>query len=303
MSFFDTFAQMIVILFAMGMGYLADKLGYLDPETDTKMSNLVLNIATPALVLSTVMVGDELPAVSEILTILLVAAVFYVMEFGFVLLLPHLLGGTKLQKGVWRFSLCFPNVAFIGYPVVEALFGAKGLFFAMILALPFNLLAYTLGPLLLSGTFRISWKQFVSPGVLAALTALIIALGHIQVPQIVGDSLALVGQVNIPLSLLVLGSKLSHVPVGRIFSSVRMWVVSALRLLVLPAVLVFLLRMMHIDSLLLNVAVAQMAMPVAVNGTMLSLQFGGDSEAMAQVTFLTTVLSIVTIPIVVAAFL
>lgn len=303
MSFLDTLNQMLVILFAMGMGYLCDRLGYLNPETDTKLSNLVMNITTPALVLSTVMTGDELPAVREILSVLLVGVVFYAMEFVFVFTLPRFIGGGRLQQGVWRFALCFPNVAFIGYPVVTALFGAKGLFYAMILALPFNLLSYTMGPLLLSGSFRISWKQFVSPGVLAALAALVIALGHIRVPHLVGDCLALVGQVNIPLSLLVLGSKLSHIPMKSIVSSLRMWVVSALRLLALPAVLVFLLRLMGTENLLLNVAVVQMAMPVGVNGTMLSLQFGGDAETMAQVTFLTTVLSIVTIPVVVAAFL
>lgn len=300
MSFFDTLTQMLVVLFAMAMGYLADKLGYLDPATDTKLSNLVLNITTPALVLSTVMTGDELPVASEILAILLVGVLFYAMEFLFVLAVPRLVGGTPLQIGVWRFSLFFANIAFIGYPVIEGLYGAEGLFFAVILALPFNLLAYTVGPLFVSGTFRISWKQFVSPGVLAAVAALIIALGRIQVPQLVGDCAALVGQVTIPLSLIVLGSKLAHVPVNRIFSAWRMWVISAFRLLVLPAVLVFLLRMMGIEDLLLNVAVVQMAMPVAVNGTMLCLQFGGDSESMAQVTFLTTVLSIVTIPVVVA---
>ncbi|MBP3405142.1 MAG: AEC family transporter, partial [Kiritimatiellae bacterium] len=88
MSFLDTFARMMVILFAMAVGYGVDRLGWLDPETDTKLSNLALNITIPSLVLSTVMTGEELPAVSEILGILLVGVVFYVMEFVYILLLP-----------------------------------------------------------------------------------------------------------------------------------------------------------------------------------------------------------------------
>ena len=60
---------------------------------------------------------------------------------------------------------------------------------------------------------------------------------------------------------------------------------------------------MGVDPLILGVAVAQMAMPAAVNGSMLCLEFGGDADAMAQSIFLTTVLSIVTIPVAAALFM
>ena len=73
---------------------------------------------------------------------------------------------------------------------------------------------------------------------------------------------------------------------------------SPLMLLVLPVALCLVLRLMGIDSLVLGIAVSQMAMPVAVNGTLLSMEYGGDTECMAQITFLTTAASILTIPIV-----
>ena len=72
------------------------------------------------------------------------------------------------QKGVWRYALAFPNVGFIGYPVAVALFGDGALFYAAILALPFNLLSYSLGPLLLAGAARFRWKQLFTPCIVAS---------------------------------------------------------------------------------------------------------------------------------------
>lgn len=302
MNFMDTFNEMVVILFAVGIGYLAHRLGYLGGEINQKLSKLILNITTPALILSSMANEENLPSVGEVLSILFVAVVFYVMEFAFALIVPKLVGGTPKETGVWRFLLCFPNVGFIGYPLVEAIFGHTGLFYAVILVMPFNLLNYSLGPLMLSGKIRFHWKQLLSPCILMALLTLVLTLAGIHVPPMIGAMAEIVGDVNIPLSLLVLGSMLAGMSARRVLTSVRMWILSAVRLLAMPAALGVVLHLMGTDPLVLGVAVAQMAMPVAVNGTMLCLEFEGDVEAMAQVTFMTTVLSIVTIPLAVSLF-
>ena len=302
MNFMDTFNEVVVILFAVGIGYLAHRLGYLGGEINQKLSKLILNITTPALILSSMANEENLPSVGEVLSILFVAVVFYAMEFAFALIVPKLVGGTPKEIGVWRFLLCFPNVGFIGYPLVEAIFGHTGLFYAVILVMPFNLLNYSLGPLMLSGKIRFHWKQLLSPCILMALLTLILTLAGIHVPPMIGAMAEIVGDVNIPLSLLVLGSMLAGMSARKVLTSVRMWILSAVRLLAMPAALGVVLHLMGTDPLVLGVAVAQMAMPVAVNGTMLCLEFDGDVEAMAQVTFMTTVLSIVTIPLAVSLF-
>ncbi|MDD3347781.1 AEC family transporter [Oscillibacter sp.] len=303
MSFFDTFSEMVVILFAVAVGYLAHRLGYLGGETNQKLSKLIINVTTPALILSAVANETSLPGPWEILSILLVAGVFYLVEFCFAFVVPKVVGGTPKQIGVWRFLMCFPNVGFIGYPLVEALFGHKGLFYAVILVMPFNLLNYSLGPLMLSGKLRFHWKQLLSPCIIMAIISLVVALGNIRLPAIIGEMSAIVGDVTIPLSLLVLGSMLAGMPARQVLTSARMWILSFVRLILMPATLAVVLRLLHVESLVLGVAVAQMAMPVAVNGTMLCLEFDGDAESMAQITFLTTVLSIFTIPIAAALFM
>lgn len=300
MSFLDTLSEMLVLLFAIAAGFLANRLGILGGETDKKISKLLLTLTLPAMILGSVCTGDALPEPSVVLGTLGVALVFYLLEFAFVLAVPPLLGGTPGQKGVWRYTLAFPNVAFIGYPVVSALFGPEALFYAVILVLPFNLMTFTLGPLLLAGAKRFSLRQMLSPCVAASLLALVLALARLRPPAVIGEALDFVGGVTVPLSLLFVGSLLAGMPLGRMLASPRLWILTALRLLVLPAALCFLLRRMGTDALILGVAVTQMAMPAAVNGSLLCMEYGGDAECMAQVTFVSTLASIVTIPILAA---
>ena len=303
MNFFDVLGEMLVILFAILAGFAAKRLGYLGGETDQKLSKLLLNITLPAMILASVITGDELPAMETILSILEVAVVFYVLAFAVALLVPRFLPGTTAEKGVWRYALSFPNVGFIGYPVAVALFGQEALFYAVVLALPFNLLSYSLGPLMLVGVGRFRWRQMLSPCILSSAAALVLALTRLRLPAMVGEMLDFVGSITVPLSLLVVGSFLADIPAGKVFHSAKLWLLSALRLLILPAVLCLILRAMGFDSLVLGIAVTQMAMPVAVNGTLLSMEYGGDTACMAQITFLTTLGSILTIPVIAALLL
>ena len=303
MNFFDVLAEMLVILFAIAAGYGANHLGYLGGETDQKLSKLILYITMPAMIVAVVITGEELPEISVILSILEVGVVFYVLEFAFVLTVPKLLPGTAGQKGVYRYTLAFPNVGFIGYPVAVALYGDGALFYAAILALPFNLLSYSLGPLMLAGAGRFRWRQLLSPCIVASVLGLVLALTRLRPPAMVGEMLDFVGSITVPLSLLVVGSLLAHMSPGKVLRSPKLWVLSVLRLLVMPALLCLVLRGMHIEAMVLGIAVSQMGMPVAVNGTLLSMEYGGDTEAMAQVTFLTTLGAIVTIPVLAAVLL
>ena len=295
MNFWDVFGQMLVILTAIAAGFIASHLGFLSEDTDQRLSKTVLNITNPCMILGAVATGSALPETSVILRILLVALVFYAVEFAAVLALPHLVGGTPAQKGVWRFVLAFPNVGFIGYPVAVALFGQDALFYAVVLTIPFNLLSFTLGPLMLGGGLRFSWKQFLTPCIVASVLSLIVALTHTQIPGQIGEMLNMVGDVTVPLALMLVGSELAKLPLREMLGGPRVWAIVIIRLLALFSGVLLLL--MDLPEMLYGVAVSQMAMPVAVTGTLMCATYGGDQRSMAQVTFLTTVMSIITIPI------
>ncbi len=301
MDFFAILQRMLVILFAIVAGFVCRKLNFLGGETDQKISKLILNLTMPCMILAAVINGDTLPEASVVLGIFKVSAVFYGLEFLFAFLLPRFLPGTPGQKGVWRFGLAFPNVGFIGYPVAVALFGQEALFYAVLLVMPFNLLSFTMGPLLLTGVKQFSLRKMFSPTVIASLLSLVMALARIRPPAFTGELLAFLGDITVPLSLLFTGSILAGL--RHMTPSPKLILLSAVRLLVLPAALCPILRVMGTDSLILGIAVTQMAMPVAVNGSLLCMEHGGDAESMAQLTLISTAASMITIPLIAAALL
>ena len=91
MNFFDVFGEMLVILAAIAAGYAANRLGYLGEETDQRISKLLLNITMPAMIVASVITGEELPEMGVILSILVVGVIFYLMAFACVLLFPLIL--------------------------------------------------------------------------------------------------------------------------------------------------------------------------------------------------------------------
>lgn len=298
MSFFDTFCEMLVIFFAIAMGYLANRLKILDDGSNRKLTKLVLNITIPGLILSAVMTGEAQPEVGTVLSVWKMAAVYYAVELLAVLVVPALLGGTDRQKGVWRFSLLFTNAIFIGYSVLGALYGERAVFYAVLLTLPVNALSFSVGPLMLGGSRRFSWKSLCTPSFLSSVVSLVIVLAGIQVPAYAGEVLGFVGDMTAPLSLLVLGSVLAGMPLGKVFAMPRIWALSIVRLVAMPVLLLVCLRPLGLDPVVLSTGVIIMATPAAVNGFMLAIEHDGDSECMAQTIFLSTLCSIVTIPLV-----
>ena len=298
MSFMATFSKMLMILFAISMGYLANRLKILDDGSNRKLTKLVLNITIPGLILSAVMTGEAQPEVGTVLSVWKMAAVYYAVELLAVLVVPPLLGGTDRQKGVWRFSLLFTNAIFIGYSVLGALYGERAVFYAVLLTLPVNALSFSVGPLMLGGSRRFSWKSLCTPSFLSSVVSLVIVLAGIQVPAYAGEVLGFVGDMTAPLSLLVLGSVLAGMPLGKVFAMPRIWALSIVRLVAMPVLLLVCLRPLGLDPVVLSTGVIIMATPAAVNGFMLAIEHDGDSECMAQTIFLSTLCSIVTIPLV-----
>lgn len=305
-DFTHMFGQMAVLFFCIIAGYLANRCRLMDGDLNRRLSALVLNVTAPAMILASVMTGEELPGWGEVGSILAVSLVSYTLAFLLSAVVPKLLRAPAEQAGAYRFMTVFGNVGFIGFPVVAAVFGNGAVFYASIFNLPFNLLVYTVGVLFLSGgtePVRLDWKLFVSPCVLASLATLVIALGHIRFPSLVGQAVDLLGQVTTPAALLIIGSSLAQLPLKTVTGTPRVWAMAVLRLIAIPLLVFFLLRPFVQNKLILGIALVMAGMPVASNCTMLCLQYGGDQELASQGTFVTTLCSMVTIPLLASVLL
>ena len=130
-------------------------------------------------------------------------------------------------------------------------------------------------------------------------TYIVIALVYFQIktPALIGQAFSLVGQMTIPASLLVIGSTLAEIKVLEMLGSWRIYVMSGLKLLGIPCLIYGIYMLSPFDHKYTDVLVILSAMPVASYGTMICLKEGIDPKVMSQGTFMSTLLSVFTIPI------
>lgn len=301
MDILHIITQMLMIFGIVLVGLFAAKRNLWAGDLDRKLSIFIMNISMPALILASVMGKDLAFENSKLISLAVVAVVNYIVLIGLAYLIPHLFKVNKARLGISRFMLAFGNVSFIGYPVCDAVFGSKAVFCASVLNIPFNLLVFTIGVSFINGgkaKSAFSPRLILSPCVVASLIAVVIAVARIQMPTPVGEWFHLLGDLTTPCALLIIGSSLSHIPVRDMLGNRFVYSMTLLRLFILPLAVGGVLALMGVNPFVSDVAVVLSAMPVATNGIMLCLQYGKDERVMTQGLFFTTLLSVISIPLV-----
>ncbi|MDD6785720.1 MAG: AEC family transporter [Eggerthellales bacterium] len=297
--------KMIMLFVLIGVGYICKKVHYTNEVVDKGLSNLVINIAMPALILSAILTADSVPSVQEIGLTFLLALLMHAFLIGLAVVVVKVLRIPNGFCGAFRFMLVFGNVGFLGFPVLAVIFGPGALLYASIFQVPFNLICYVVGPILISkdreGAVpeKVTIKTFLTPMTICCLIAIVLAVAGVRNVPFVTESLTLLGNMATPAAMLIIGSQMANMPVRDMLGTPKLWLMSAVRLVVNP-ILVWLLFSPIIQSpLLLGVLVIMSAMPVANVGVMFSLLYGIDTKTMSQGIFVSTMLSALTIPLLV----
>lgn len=294
--------QVLVLFFLIAIGYAARKLRAIDDEGISHFSSLVINITLPALIL----VSLQRPFSRELLgeSVLTLGLSFAVYGFSFLVaaLYPFLVPLSRKEQGIHRYALIFSNVGFMGYPVVEALLGQRALFYLAIYNIPFNFLAFSVGAWLIARESErpllLSWKTFITPSVIATLVGFLFFLGSIRLPGTVYQTLKMTGDITSPLSMIVIGAILGKMPFRSVLGSWQRYVTTLVRLLILPALVGVILYGIGLRGLLLVLPTIATAMPIAANTSLLAGVYGADAESSSSLVFISTMLCIVTIPLV-----
>lgn len=291
--------QMIILFILVIVGYVLNKENMMGADFDRKLSKLVINVACPCLILSSVM-GDKMPDKNLILPLLAVGFVTYALLIGAAILLPRCLPVQSSERGIYSFMLAFGNVGFIGYPIVASIFGASAVFYASILNFPSTLLIFVFGTLFISGqqgNMRFDWQTLYCPAMIASYLSILIVLTGWVPPRVISTPCLLLGNLTVPGALLIIGSSIAQVPIRRMFGNRSIYLMSALRLMLIPLLLLYLSRLCGVDDTIANINVVLAAMPVASYGTLFCIQYQRGELVMAEGTFITTLLSVLSIPL------
>lgn len=303
MDYTHIFTQMLMIFATIMVGFLSAKRGIWPAELNRLLSVFVLDVSCPMLILASVMGPGITFETSEVVSLIWVSVVNYALLIAAAFALTRLWNtGGRHRRGQLRFMSVFGNVTFIGFPVVNAVFGAKAVFYAAVLTIPFNVLIFTVGVSFLTGlNFKqtFSPRLVFSPCVLASLAAMVLALLRVEVPEGIGTWCHLVGDMTIPCALLIIGASLSTVPLRDMAGSPFVYAAAFIKLLLMPALVLGVLRALGVNEEVAGVATLLSGMPIAANGIMISMKHGLDGRLMAQAIFITTLMAAAAIPLIV----
>ncbi len=301
MTWLIVLEKMIMLVLLMLVGFGCAKAGWVDGEFSQKASRLVMNVFVVGLIVSSVVNTEPIMTNGELAVA--VASVFLVFFLGGILgwLAARLLRFQGRDRNVAWLSVFFMNNVFIGFPVVEALFGGEAIFCASLSNLPFNLLLYTVGVAYLQageGRGRVKLREVFSIPLVATLLAIVLFLFQVPVPELVVDTCRTLGAATVPVSMIIVGISLSHVPIREALLDGKAYAVSLVKLILCPLVTWAVLRLfLDPGSLVFGVLVVIAACPSAAMITILSVRFGADDTLASKINFLSTVLSAVTLPL------
>jgi predicted permease len=303
-NFLTVFMQVLVLFVLMGFGFAGNKAKLITKEGSKVMSDVVLYFVTPCLIINSF---SSMEMDKEHLNGLIVCfAAFFLIMAASILLVHIIFRGKNVQKKrVLRFAVVFSNVGYMGIPLQEAVLGQEGVFYGSVCVGMFNILVWTYGIVCSSGDLKdLSIKKILfNPGILAVTVGLIIFLFSIPVKEYlppVSQTLSLMAGLNTPIAMMVIGFNLAGSDIFTSLKSASTYIVAALRLILVPVASLFVMLLFGIrGDILVSIVIAASA-PVAAVTTVFAIKYDNDVNTSVNLVAFTTLLSIITMPFIVA---
>ena len=306
MDIMVVFQTMLKLFLLLILGFVLFKCHIFDEYTNKKISALIVNVASPMLIISSI-AGVE--GSNKSIVFLMIGAGI-LMYIGFIILgkiINRIFPFPKKDWPVYECMVVFANTGFMGYPVLLDVFGQEAVFYASLIHMAFNFFVYTYAIMCLTkgddSEFKLNFKQLLTPGIILIFVGIFIYLFDIQLPSVLMDTINSVGSLTAPLSMMMIGSSLAVYPIKDSFTDWRSYVFAYVRLMIVPFVTMIMCRLLHIDAYYANITIITNAMPVGSMVLMLATQYNANVKIVTRNIVVSTLLSVITIPIVVATML
>lgn len=306
-SAFIAFNQVAVMYSLMAVGYILAKKKMLSDEGTKQMTSLLLYIVAPCVIITAMQIEFDISKARGIG----ISFVFAVIVHLTGIVVARVFIGKKREERrlIERMSLVISNLGFMGIPLVMAILGSEGVFYVAAPMAVMILVMWTYCVVLLTGEKKsISGRQILkNPGIIATVLGIAVFVSPVKLPNVLNTAIGNIAALNTPLGMMVLGTYLSRVNIPDLLSNKRFYYLSFLRLLLIPAIIILLLIVTGLYKLNPDGEVIAMTNIIAYScatGVVASLfpaMFGMDKEYGAGIVAFSTLVSIVTVPAVLAA--
>ena len=298
--------QMAQLFLMILCGYLLFRAKYLTVEVNRKLTRLLLDVTLPLMILSSVLKQEGDKDFASAFEVFGISIALYLILPVISYVLVKLMRFPKKQQGIYMFMNTYSNVGFMGFPVLNALYAEKAVFYAAILNIIFNLSLYTMGVMMIhyegsggekSESGRVDLKLLLSPGLIGSAAAILFYFLPVSFPEPVVGAVDSIGGLTSPLAMILIGASLANMPLKEIFNDWRVYVFALVKQLVIPLLCWPVLKMAIGDTFIRSVIFILILMPVANSVVLFANNYEKDEALAAKNVFISTVFSVGTIPL------
>ncbi|HIY22370.1 MAG TPA: AEC family transporter [Candidatus Flavonifractor merdigallinarum] len=294
--FLTVVSQVITLFLLMAVGYVLGRMGRIDREGCAQFTFLLLYIVTPCVIVDTMQVHLEDSLLRELGLALFLMIGLYLCYSLFAI--PLARTAPLDTRAPLQFGAIYGNVGFMGLPLAEAVLGSEARIYAVLTMVVFNVYSWIHGVLLMGGRKALSpVRAVLNPGTVSLVLGLPCLLFGLRLPGSIQTAVGFVADLNTPLAMVVIGAQMSAVDLPATLRQLRLYTASAMRLVVLPFFTALVLLPFHLSTLLYCTMVILSGAPSAGSTSMFAQRFGRDTATAAQLVSLSTVLSILTLPL------
>ncbi|MCR5387799.1 MAG: AEC family transporter [Lachnospiraceae bacterium] len=311
MSFTIILGQMLMIMAMVMVGYLVKKLGWITNEVYGGISKLVINILNPFMLISAAMEADRLTG-HELTENMLYVGLFYALSIFVSIGLAFIIVPKGEYRTLYVLMGAFPNTGFIGIPVIRGIYGKEAVVYIAFYMVIYSILLYSLAIWLskrsaaIRGTLKESEKyakgflkqMIVNPGMAASVIAIFLVMTDIKFPQQVVTVCDYFGDATIPLSMIMIGCSLVGTKFKEFVGDIRLYVFMILHMLVMPVIVALATRGLGSNEVIRGVFLIELAMPIGTVVGIMAGEYGADGHYAMKGTMLSTIVCLVTLPIV-----
>lgn len=270
------------------------------------LPQFILKVTMPCMIVASVMNSEkniQLPIQDLFWASLILLVVLPFISW----IVVKILRIKKSEKGLYMFMMLYPNVGFMGFPIMLALFGQVAILDTAIINMGFNLSLFTLGIVVMNcgndNKVQFKLENIISPGVISSLLAIFIYSISIEVPEVIFNPLHSIGSMTTPLAMIVIGFSLSQYKLKDIFGDKVTYGWVFIINIIIPLLLYPFINLFVADDMIKGICLIILAMPVANSAILFSKTYNKDEMLATRIICVSTLLSIITIPFLISLVL
>ncbi|HSO77497.1 MAG TPA: AEC family transporter [Bacteroidales bacterium] len=305
-------SQIVILAIVVLIGAVSARFKVITNESKDMLSKVIFNISLPLMLFTNFLRLDATPR-------LLANSAIVLGVSGIIIFLMLLVGWltTRMVKmdgreaAVFKAHSMFGNIIFLGFPLITALYGEEGLLYASMFQLISNIIMWTVGVVVLSHGNGKSWQKslsrIINPNTIATLIGLVFFLFSVKLPDVIMTPFSALGSANTWLSMLYIGAMMYLSDVKGLVGRKLIYILSFNRLVLMPALLVTLFALFASvagflpDKLVTAVIILEASMPCMATVVIMSKELGADDKLAVANVFVSTLVSIITLPLVMMA--